>query len=235
MLTAQNNRDTGVRLRDADNDGRCELIVGNPKQNAVFGWSETEQAWKKLAYALPAGTSIVDAEGRDSGLRFVDVNEDGYADVLFSNEQSYSLHQFVSKANPRLSWAVGWTDEVVAGKRDGSSPIPMIVRGGAIRNNGVWFHSHHLWVQNEDTAALPNVVDRRSFKQLLTADQSKATREEYLTYLRAIVREFDLKINTYEPVTGIEKKGDGFFCALENCTITNITSRKYILNSFKRA
>src|SRR5438105_4671597 len=46
---------------------------------------------------------------------------------------------------------------------------------------------------------------------LMTADQSKATREEYLTYLRMVVREFDLKINTYEPVVGIEKKGDGFF------------------------
>src|SRR5205085_6025386 len=45
---------------------------------------------------------------------------------------------------------------------------------GTNRNNGVWFHSRHMWVQNEDTAALASVVDRRSFKQLLTADQPPA-------------------------------------------------------------
>src|SRR5207244_6558359 len=100
VLTSRNARDRGVRLRDLDNDGRCELLVGNETQNAVFGWSEPEKSWKKLAYSLPPGTSIVDAEGRDNGLRFVDVNGDSFADVLFSNEESYSLHQFVSKANP---------------------------------------------------------------------------------------------------------------------------------------
>src|SRR3954451_15736463 len=35
---------------------------------------------------------------------------------------------------------------------------------------------------------------------LLTADQSKASREEYLAYLRGVVMQFYLKINTYEPV-----------------------------------
>jgi len=174
FVTIRDRIDQGVRLRDVDNDGRCELIVGNPTQNAVFGWSPAENRWKKLAFALPPGTAIVDAQGRDNGLRFVDVNEDGYADVLFSNARAYSLHQFVVKANPRLSWEVGWNDEVAAGQRDKSSPIPMIVREGGSPNsgnNGVWFHSHQMWVQNEDTVALPNVVERRSFKQLLTADQ----------------------------------------------------------------
>ena len=31
-------------------------------------------------------TSIVDAEGHDAGLRFVDIDEDGYDDIMFSNE-----------------------------------------------------------------------------------------------------------------------------------------------------
>ncbi|MFI5223624.1 MAG: hypothetical protein ACHQX3_05155, partial [Nitrospirales bacterium] len=59
----------------------------------------------------------VDAEGRDNGLRFIDVNGDGYDDVLFSNEKEFSLHLFVPKANPRLMWQVGWNDEVFAGLR----------------------------------------------------------------------------------------------------------------------
>ena len=40
---------------------------------------------------------------------------------------------------------------------------------------------------------------------LETPDQTKATREQYLAYLRSIVLQFDLKVNTYEPVVGIER------------------------------
>lgn len=44
---------------------------------------------------------------------------------------------------------------------------------------------------------------------LLTLDQSKATREEYLAYLRSIVLQFDLEVRTFEPVTAIERGPDG--------------------------
>lgn len=39
---------------------------------------------------------------------------------------------------------------------------------------------------------------------LVTIGQQKATREEYLTYLRAVVAQFDLTVRTYEPVRAIE-------------------------------
>jgi putative membrane-bound dehydrogenase-like protein len=178
-------RDRGVRLRDTDNDRRCEVIVSNPDQNAVLRWSESEKTWKALPYALPKGTMIVDAKGQDAGLRFVDVNADGFDDVLFSDAERFSLHQFVSKPNQRLSWAIGWNDEVFASAR-GQSPndVPPIVRSGNRRNNGVWFHSGHMWIQNEDTAHLPDKVDRRSFKQLLTAAQpgSKSPEEALASF-----------------------------------------------------
>src|SRR5579862_9794155 len=45
---------------------------------------------------------------------------------------------------------------------------------------------------------------------LHTADQSKATREDYLSYLRGVVEQFDLNIHTYEPVTGIHRDGGEF-------------------------
>jgi putative membrane-bound dehydrogenase-like protein len=159
--------DRGVRLRDLDGDGRCELIVGNESQNAILSWSDEENTWKPLPYKLPANTSIVDSEGRDNGLRFVDVNEDGYADILFSNEKFFSLHLFIAK--PYLGFSTGWSREVLAGKRGDIGEIPMISRSG--RNNGAWFHSRELWVQNEDTAAQTNFVDHRSFDTLLAGLQ----------------------------------------------------------------
>jgi thioredoxin reductase (NADPH) len=45
---------------------------------------------------------------------------------------------------------------------------------------------------------------------LLTPEQGKATREQYLTYLRGVVEQFDLDVRTYEPVTEIERADDGF-------------------------
>lgn len=45
---------------------------------------------------------------------------------------------------------------------------------------------------------------------LRTLDQSKATREEYLTYLRTVVETYDLEIRTYEPVVSLERSGEGF-------------------------
>ena len=46
---------------------------------------------------------------------------------------------------------------------------------------------------------------------LQTLDQTKATREEYLNYRRAIVLQFDLAIDTYERVERIERQPDGVF------------------------
>src|SRR5271154_6369329 len=45
---------------------------------------------------------------------------------------------------------------------------------------------------------------------LNTPDQTKCTREQYLAYLRGIVEQFDLTINTYEPVINIRRDGQDF-------------------------
>lgn len=45
---------------------------------------------------------------------------------------------------------------------------------------------------------------------LQTLDQTKATREEYLTYLRAVVQQFDLRIETFERVVSLRKTANGF-------------------------
>lgn len=45
---------------------------------------------------------------------------------------------------------------------------------------------------------------------LQTPDQAKATREEYLAYLRSVVEQFDLEVRTYEPVIGV-RRNEGEF------------------------
>src|SRR3954462_8172615 len=40
---------------------------------------------------------------------------------------------------------------------------------------------------------------------LQTPDGGKCTREQYLTYLRTVVQQFDLAVRPYEPVVGIDR------------------------------
>ena len=87
IYTSLKNRNRGVRLRAIEHEGVCNLIVGNESQNAVFSWSAEERRWKQLPWALPPETSIVDAEGNDNGLRFVDINGDGFDDVIFARRR----------------------------------------------------------------------------------------------------------------------------------------------------
>jgi thioredoxin reductase (NADPH) len=66
-----------------------------------------------------------------------------------------------------------------------------------------WFAPQTRFFSSNERIAIAGVP-------LVTPDQSKATREEYLAYLRAVVQQFDLKVNTYEPVVGISPE-DGEF------------------------
>jgi putative membrane-bound dehydrogenase-like protein len=152
------DKDLGVRLRDLDGDGRCELIVSNPKQQAVFAWSAGKKRWAKLPFTLPPGATLLDDSGRDNGVRFVDVDEDGHDDVVFSNDKAYGIYLFDSMKK-------GWSRRVLAGKRGDRGALPLFVWKGT--DNGAFFHSRHIWWQNEHTAILKDLVDRRSFNELL--------------------------------------------------------------------
>jgi thioredoxin reductase (NADPH) len=61
-----------------------------------------------------------------------------------------------------------------------------------------WFPPQTRFFSSPERIAIAGVP-------LQTPDQMKATREEYLAYLRAVVQQYDLNINTYEPVTGIQR------------------------------
>ncbi len=157
VLASRAGRDQGLRLRDIDADGICELIVGNPSERAVFRY-EPKQGWKRTEAALPEATAIVDGQGRDAGLRFVEIDQDGHDDVAFSNEAIYSAHLYVPGEK-------NWSRQLVAGKQGSAGAIPPIVRNGT--NNGAWFHDRTLYVQNEDTDKLADLVDRMPLDNLL--------------------------------------------------------------------
>jgi thioredoxin reductase (NADPH) len=66
-----------------------------------------------------------------------------------------------------------------------------------------WFAPQTRFFSSNERIAIAGVP-------LETPDQNKATREQYLAYLRTVVRQFDLQIHTYEPVSEISREKDHF-------------------------
>ncbi|MFQ5732767.1 MAG: PVC-type heme-binding CxxCH protein [Planctomycetaceae bacterium] len=170
----------GIRLRNLDGDGVCEIVVGRPAYDtfgerraifAVYQFNVKLRKWSKLPFRLPEGTSIVATKRKagpsypDAGLRFVDINGDGRDDIVFSNHERYGVWLFKDMKS-------GWSVEVLNVKRGAAKPraaevvLPPIVRKDGT-NNGFFVHSRHLFWQNEETDKLPDLVYRVSFDELL--------------------------------------------------------------------
>jgi thioredoxin reductase (NADPH) len=66
-----------------------------------------------------------------------------------------------------------------------------------------WFAPETRFFSSNERIAIAGIP-------LFMPDQTKCTREQYLAYLRAIVQQFDLRINTFEPVTKISRREGGF-------------------------
>ena len=168
VATHRKGADGGVRLRDLDDDGICELIVGTPTQSVIYLLGKN--GWQKLPFGLPEGSSLVTQSGGDAGLRFADIDDDGRQDVIFSNGEHYGTWMFDSLKT-------GWSRTGLHGRRQGdgvgeqhtrdrNALAPIVRKDGT--NNGAWIKRGHLYWQNEDTGAImPHHIDQRSFGELL--------------------------------------------------------------------
>ena len=78
------------------------------------------------------------------------------------------------------------------------------VDAGQIGSTISWYAPQTHFFSSPERIAIAGVP-------LQTLDQGKATREEYLNYLRSVVLQFDLSIETYERVTAIVRGEDGTF------------------------
>lgn len=72
----------------------------------------------------------------------------------------------------------------------------VVLEKGCVGNTINWWAPGTRWFSSNERIAIAGVP-------LMTPDQTKATREQYLNYLLGIVRQFQLPIRTYEQVTTI--------------------------------
>lgn len=72
---------------------------------------------------------------------------------------------------------------------------------GQIGHTLTWWPRNTSFFSTTERLAIAGVPIQNNHQQRITG-------EEYLAYLRAVVEQFDLQINSYEPVTSIERWGD---------------------------
>lgn len=84
-----------------------------------------------------------------------------------------------------------------------------IIEAGQIGETMSWWAPGTRWFSSNQRIAIAGVP-------LETADQAKATREQYLTYLRAVVKQFGLKVRTFQRAVALEHHGDSMTLVTES-------------------
>ena len=78
-----------------------------------------------------------------------------------------------------------------------------VFEAGCVGHTISWWAPQTRWFSSNERIAIAGIP-------LLTEDQSKSTREQYLNYLRSVASQFALEIQTQTRVTGVDREGDGF-------------------------
>ncbi len=155
----------GTLLHDFDRDAVKERLTGTSRTNEIQRWDSASQTWKKTDYALPANVSLVDDAGHDAGLRFVDLNGDGFDDILFSNSQRYAIHLWTKTVRLDLGWPRGWSQFVRTGPRTGGKNEPPSLVGAEVR-----VADGQLIVTHPASDSQPVRVQRLNVKELIAFD-----------------------------------------------------------------
>lgn len=182
-------------FQDFDHDGWKEMLESRPGTNEVRHWNATGNAWEKADYALPGEAMLVDAAGRDAGLRFVDLNGDGFDDVLFSNSERYGIYLWNTKVRPDLGWLRGWSQIVRAGLRRGDRNEPPSLVGAKVE-----LKDGQLVIRRPASAGADNPPERINARELIAFEMPPPkTPVEALASFR--VREgFRVELVAAEPV-----------------------------------
>lgn len=78
-----------------------------------------------------------------------------------------------------------------------------ILDAGAVGQTISWWAPHTRWFSSNERISIAGIP-------LLTGDQSKATREQYLTYLRSVVEQFGIRVQCGQRVVDVRPRAGGF-------------------------
>jgi putative membrane-bound dehydrogenase-like protein len=82
---------------------------------------------------LPEGVTV------ENGARFVDLNGDGFDDLVFSNSERYGVLIFNDVEKKNLGWLRGWTHVMREGKAGDANALPLTTRGDVeFKDGAMW-------------------------------------------------------------------------------------------------
>lgn len=108
----------------------------------------------------------------------------------------------------------------VACKRAGLPHVHF--EAGQVGHTMMWWAPGTRWFSSNERIGISGVP-------LISPDGSKATREQYLAYLRQVVQMFDLDIRTYEPVESVVRENDVFAIRSRLRTGERITRARHVV------
>ncbi len=197
---------------DFDRDGVEERLAPDDSPNGasvVETWNIERKAWEKAGYQLPEGVRTRLPDGSDAGLRWVDLNGDGFLDVLFSNPERFAVHLWNKDVKPHLGWTLGWSQFVKEGVRSGETDEPP-----SLVDARVWESNGELIVERPGSAAI-----RVATSRLIAFDTPPPkSPDEALSAFR-IADGFRVELVAAEPVVvdpvSFDWGGDGRFWVVE--------------------
>lgn len=142
---------------DFNHDGVPETLIHQPGKTLL-----KKPDGQPADFQLPEGLSVLDAQGKDSGLRWVDLNGDGFEDLIQSNPEGYAIHLWNRTVRAELGWTQGWSQFVRSGLRTGADDEPPSLVGTTVRvADGV------LIIETPATGAQPARTQRLSARELI--------------------------------------------------------------------
>ncbi|MGI9240533.1 MAG: hypothetical protein ACR2RV_07010, partial [Verrucomicrobiales bacterium] len=116
--------------RDFDHDGTDERIVVRNGEALIESLDVESGEWSKADFQLPV--SLAERRPTGAALKFLDLNGDGFDDVLLSDDNHFHIALWSTQVKPHLGWAKGWSQLVRKGARTGAAGEPPPLAGAEL-------------------------------------------------------------------------------------------------------
>ena len=175
---------------DFNRDGVPETLINQAGKTVL-----QKPEGQPVDFQFPEGVSVLDAQGKDSGLRWVDLNGDGFADLIQSHPEGYAIHLWNRNVRAELGWTKGWSQFVRSARRTGADDEPPSLVGTTVRVvDGV------LLIETPATGAQPARTQRISARELIAVRMPPPKSPEEALESMRLPEGFQIELVASEPL-----------------------------------
>ncbi|MDP3698184.1 MAG: FG-GAP-like repeat-containing protein [Nanoarchaeota archaeon] len=200
MFTYDAVPDTGARMVDVNNDGFVDIAYGNTTtQEKKVYLNDKISGFNLSSWVLPH--YFIHSDGTDNGVRFVDVNNDGYTDLLRARDGTRQLYLNNGTAwNLTSSWTIpvdfwnsgegqgilisdvnndGYQD-ILQSNSQNNRHVYLHNRSSSWKEDTSWYIPVNFTAASADTGVRLIDVNGDGLPDILHSDLGKAFKKTYL-------------------------------------------------------